>query len=83
MFNLNMNNMKRTTLILLSLLLLNLMGLYAQKYDVSVQKIWDNGSHTAFTSEREQVVALSFLIVLLQLLAIISATVVLPVPGGP
>jgi len=50
MCNLNMNNMKRTTLILLSLLLLNLMGLYAQKYDVSVQKIWDNGSHTAFTS---------------------------------
>ena len=50
MCNLNLNNMKRTTLILLSLLLLNLMGLYAQKYDVSVQKIWDNGSHTAFTS---------------------------------
>lgn len=42
--------MKRLILMSLSLFVLSIMGISAQKYDISIQKIWDNGKHCAFTS---------------------------------
>lgn len=42
--------MKRLPWILLCLLIVGIVPVVAQKFDVSVKKIWDNGSHCAFTS---------------------------------
>ena len=42
--------MKRVSLIVFCLLIVSMASITAQKYEVSVKKIWDNGSHCAFTS---------------------------------
>ena len=39
--------MKRVSLIVFCLLIVSMASITAQKYEVSVKKIWDNGSHCA------------------------------------
>ena len=42
--------MKRVSLIVFCLLIVSMASITAQKYEVSVKNIWDNGSLCAFTS---------------------------------